>query len=187
MKEAVENEPLTEPSTEEVQDLVLEETTAEATTPEAQVVQLQQEIESLRDTLTRQVADFQNYRRRTEQETLRSVQYGKENAISHLLEVLDDLERSVLAIEQADDDHPNFSQVKTGVEMVYQKFVQQLAKLDVHPIEALHQPFDEQLHEALMQQPATAHVAAGHVLQELQKGYKMGNRVLRHSKVIVAV
>lgn len=154
--------------------------------PEEHVTRLQAEVESLKDTLTRQVADFQNYRRRTEQEVTRTMQYGKENAILQILEVFDDLERSTLAAQQANSEDTAFVQLKTGIELVYQKFEQQLTKLNVLPIPATGEVFDEKFHEALMQQPATPEIPAGNVLQELQKGYKMGDRVLRHSKVIVA-
>jgi molecular chaperone GrpE len=158
-----------------------------AETPEAEIERLKQESEGLKDALTRQVADFQNYRRRTEQEITRTMQFGKESAIMQVLEVFDDLERSVQAAQQSDSQDAAFVQLKTGVELVHQKFAQQLAKLSVTAIETAGQPFDEKFHEALMQQPATEEIPSGNILQELQKGYKMGDRVLRHSKVIVAV
>ena len=79
-----------------------------------------------------------------------------------------------------------FEKLKEGVELVYEKFKSELGRLGVEPIEAIGHPFNENEHEALMQQPAPEDTAPGTVIDEIQKGYRMGERVLRHSRVVVA-
>ena len=154
------------------------------------VKQIQEELQLAKDRYLRQAAEFQNYRRRTEQERITLVQTGKIQVLSQILEVVDDLERSLDAARGLEDSEldnaPGFVSFKEGVEMVCKKFKDQLARLGVEPIDAIGHPFNEEEHEAMMQQPATNEAAPGTVLEELQKGYRMGDRVLRHSRVIVA-
>lgn len=147
------------------------------------------ELENTRDQLMRRMAEFQNYRRRTEQEKALLIDMGKAMVIRDMLDVLDDLERSVQAAEEAEgrnDTREAYTSLKQGVELVYKKFLDALAKYGVEPIEAVGQPFDEARHEAVMQQPAPEGTPPGIVLRELQKGYRMGDRILRHAKVIVS-
>lgn len=154
-----------------------------------ELAQKDTEIARLQDMLTRQVADFQNYRRRMEAERTRFRQEGREEVVRALLDVFDDLGRSLHAAHQVAEQgeaHPGFEALRSGVEMIHGNFAKALQRLEVVAIEAVGQPFDEQVHEALMQQPAPEDMASGTVMAELQSGYKMGDRVLRHSKVIVA-
>jgi molecular chaperone GrpE len=147
------------------------------------------ELETTKDQLMRRMAEFQNYRRRTEQEKALLMDMGKAMVIRDLLDVLDDLERSVQAAEEVEDRNDTreaYTSLKHGVELVYRKFRDALAKYGVEPIESVGQPFNEAMHEAVMQQPGPEGTPAGIVLQELQKGYRMGDRVLRHAKVIVS-
>ena len=107
-----------------------------------------------------------------------------------MLEILDDFTRSLDATKQLEEqqDQPGdgYEKLKEGVELVYEKFKSELSRLGVEPIEAIGQPFNENEHEALMQQPAPEDTAPGTVIDEIQKGYRMGERVLRHSRVVVA-
>jgi molecular chaperone GrpE len=108
--------------------------------------------------------------------------------LESMLEVLDDFERSMEAardLEDSEDAESAYESLKGGVEMVFRKFQDELKSLGVEPIEAEGKPFDEQLHEAMMRQPSEE-AEPGTVLQEIQKGYTMGDRVLRHSRVVVA-
>lgn len=166
----------------------VEETPAD-TSPEVEA--LRAELDAVRDQLLRNAAEFQNYRRRTEQEKALLVDYGKSVAVQKLLDVVDDLERSLEAAGQVAGQEQAagsaFEALHQGVVLVYRKFMEELKRLGVEPIEAVGQPFDENLHEALMQQQAPEGTSAGTVLQELQRGYRMGDRVLRHSKVTVAL
>ena len=134
----------------------------------------------LEEQLLRRAAEFQNYRRRTEAELGQAATRGRGDVIVPLLDVLDDLRRSLDAAEEATDKEqggPTYQALKTGVDLVYKKFDDTLRSLGVEPITAVGEPFDEHLHEAMMQQDADA--APGTVVGEIQPGYRMGDRVLR--------
>ncbi len=150
-----------------------------------------EESRTLRDRLLRQAAEFQNFRRRVEQERKQDVKFGQSLVLQELLDVLDDLRRSIEAATDAsqevdDRDSSRHQSLREGVDLVYRKFSEVLQRFGVEPIDAVGRPFDEQEHEAMMQQPAPDDVEPGTVLAEIQKGYRMGDRVLRHSKVVVA-
>jgi molecular chaperone GrpE len=149
---------------------------------------LQEERDELNDRLLRKTAEFENFRRRMDREKKRRHQAGKERVVELMLEVLDDFERSLDAaedLEDSEDVESAYESLKGGVEMVFRKFQDQLQSLGVEPIEAEGKPFDEQYHEAMMRQPS-GDVEPGTVLQEIRKGYTMGDRVIRHSRVVVA-
>jgi molecular chaperone GrpE len=149
---------------------------------------LKEERDELNDRLLRKAAELDNYRRRMDREKKRRREAGKVTVLEAMLEVLDDFERSLDAardLDDADDPEAAYESLKGGVEMVFQKFQDQLESLGVEPIEAQGKPFDEQLHEAMMRQPS-ADAEPGTVLEEVQKGYTMGDRVIRHSRVVVA-
>lgn len=167
------------------------EARAEAETREDRLEELESELSKTRDQLLRQAAEFKNYRRRVDKEKGSLLQLGQSQVVQQMLDVLDDFRRALesaeqVAEEQQGDPGPAYVALHEGVELVYQKFVDELSKLGVEPIEAVGEPFDENLHEALMQQPAPDDTPPGTVLEEVQKGYRMGDRVLRHSKVVVA-
>lgn len=146
------------------------------------------QVKELEDQLLRRVAEFQNYRRRTEAEFGQAAERGRAEVVMEMLDVFDDLRRSLDAAEDAEAEEgggPAYQALKTGVELVYRKFADALAAFGVVEIEAVGQPFDENLHEAMMQQDA-ADAAPGTIVGEIQRGYRMGERVLRHARVIVA-
>jgi molecular chaperone GrpE len=153
---------------------------------------LEDEVAALQDRLLRQAAEFQNYRRRTEQEKARMMEFGKAAVVQELLDVVDDFERSIEAAHSAglgakEQGLPQaFAAFSDGVGLVYAKLRDALSRAGVEVIEAVGHPFDEHLHEALMRQPAAEGQAPGLVVGEIQKGYRMGDRVLRHAKVIVS-
>lgn len=156
---------------------------------EARIESLQQELDETNNRLLRQAAELQNFRRRSEEEKTRLVASSKGRVLKPMLEVLDDLERSLEATESLDEagDAGNaYDSLREGVEMVLRKFQATLDQLGVEAIEAEGEPFNENEHEAVMQQPAPEDADSGMVLQEIQKGYRLGDRVLRHSKVVVA-
>ena len=155
---------------------------------EAQVESLKNERDELNEKLLRKAAEFDNYRRRMEREKERRYTKGKLDVIEPLLEVVDDFERSLEAatdLEEMQDGDSAYESLKGGVEMVFRKFQDTLEILGVEPIEAEGEPFDEALHEAMMRQP-TSDAEPGTVLHEIRKGYRMGERVVRHSRVVVA-
>ena len=151
---------------------------------------LAEELRKTKDQLLRQAAEYQNFRRRTERERAEWTQRARMPVLEAMLNVLDDFRRSLDASEQVEQQEempgPAYRALKEGVELVYQNFSEALTKLGVEYIEAVGRPFDEHLHEAMMQMPAPEGTAPGIVLQEIQRGYRLGDRVLRHSKVIVA-
>jgi len=153
-----------------------------------QVEALQEERDELNDKVLRKAAEFENYRRRMEREKKRRHEAGMLEVIDPILEVLDDFERSIDAAEELQDTQDAesaYESLKGGVEMVFRKFRDTLETLGVKPIEAEGMPFDENLHEAMMRQPSDE-AEPGTVLQEIRKGYRMEDRVIRHSRVVVA-
>ncbi len=156
---------------------------------EDEVHRLKDERDQLQEKLLRQAAEFQNFKRRTERDQAQMLESGKVQALLPMLEVLDDLERSLQAaveLEQTEEPGPAYVSLRDGVDQVHQKFIDELQRLGVEPIEAVGQPFNEKEHEAMMQQPAPEDAEPGIVLQEIKRGYRMGDRVIRHSQVIVA-
>jgi len=156
-----------------------------------EIEKLKEELEQSTDQLKRQAAEYQNYRRRTEQEKSQAVSLGKSIVIQKLLDVVDDFYRSLEATAQAEaettgDLSPAYLSLKNGVELVYQKLMDELTKLNVTVMETVGQPFNENEHEALMQQPAEEGQEVGIVISELQRGFRMGEKVLRHARVIVS-
>ena len=155
-----------------------------------EIERLKEELGQNTDQLKRQAAEFQNYRRRTEQEKASSVSLGKSLVIQNILDVIDDFERSLEATTKAEQESEEplsgaYQSLKSGVELIYQKLIGELAKWNVEPIEAVGTPFNEEEHEALLQQPAEENQESGIVVSEVQRGYRMGDKVLRHARVIV--
>ena len=164
--------------------------------PSERIQELTEEIEALEnerdeinDKLLRKAAEFENFRKRMEREKRRRYDAGKQDVVEAMLDVLDDLGRSLDAateLEEKQDAETAYESLRGGVDMVFRKFKDELSSLGIEKIEAEGEPFDENLHEALMQQPAPEGVEPGTVLSEVRTGYKMGDRVIRHSRVIVA-
>ena len=147
------------------------------------------EIERLQDRLLRLTAEYDNYRRRSVTDRDEAVRHGRRAVLTPILDVYDDLTRSLDAARRAaqqDAGSASFDALSQGVELVYQKFSDALQKIGVTPIDAVGKPFDEDEHEAMMQQPAPEGTESGTVLAEIQPGYRLGDRVLRHARVIVA-
>ena len=143
----------------------------------------------LQDRLLRLTAEYDNYRRRSVTDRQEAVRQGRSGVLLPFLEVYDDLRRSLDAARRAADQDagsPSFDAMSQGVELVFQKFTDALEKVGVTPIDAVGEPFSEAEHEAMMQQPAPDGTASGTVLAEIQPGYRLGDRVLRHARVIVA-
>jgi len=155
---------------------------------EKNVESLSLELEKTQDRLLRTAAEYQNFRRRNLEIREESIAFGRIHALEHLLDVYDDLTRTVDAIPPADEAPAEtaFESLSQGVRLVQEKFTAQLKKLGVEPIETVGRPFDENLHEAVMQQPAPEGAEPGSVMIEVQRGYRMGERILRHAKVVVA-
>ncbi|MFP4473334.1 MAG: nucleotide exchange factor GrpE [Candidatus Omnitrophota bacterium] len=135
-----------------------------------------------KDKYYRLLADFENSRKRQERERGEFVKYANEGLLKDVLDVVDDLERLVIAAHEKHKDYESFLK---GVEMVMGRVSELLKKQGVEVMDARGKPFDPYAHEILMQEPSGEH-EAGTVIQEFQKGYRFGDRVLRTAKVKVA-
>lgn len=170
--------------TNEIQDEIKnsdESKIKEENTEENKIELLEQQINDLKDTLLRKAAEFENYKRRSEKEKENLLEYAAESFIIKMLQIYDDLGRSLQHIEKGD----NNDSIKEGIKMVYDKFTKTLDAQGVKKIEAKGTPFDFNLHEALLRQPAEG-VEADIVLEEVEAGYIYKDRVIRHAKVVVS-
>ena len=145
---------------------------------ETKLTEMQKELDSTKDTFQRTLAEYDNYRKRTAKEKTENFNLGKIQAVSALLPVLDTLEFALNAPCQ-DESY------KKGIEMVMTQALNAFGNMGVEPIEAVGKEFDPNLHAAVMQE-ASEEFESGFVTKELQKGYKMGDKVIRPSTVAVA-
>ncbi len=133
------------------------------------------------DKFLRAKADYQNLQKRAAEQQRNAIHYANADFARSLLQVLDDFERTLEAAEKA----PEADSVVAGVKLVYEKLLKLLGDHHVEPIEALGQPFDPHLHEALMQEPCET-LPPDSVLREIQRGYKLHDRVLRPARVVIS-
>ncbi|WP_291950813.1 nucleotide exchange factor GrpE [Chitinophaga sp.] len=140
-----------------------------------------QEIAELRDKYLRLQAEFDNFRRRTAKEKMELVQTAGKDVIISLLDILDDSERAAKQMETATD----VAAVKDGTMLVFNKFKTNLVSKGLKEMESLHQPFDADLHDAITEIPAPTPDLQGKVLDVLQKGYYLNDKLIRHAKVVV--
>jgi len=138
------------------------------------------EKKELQDRLLRKVAEFDNYKRRTENEFSNLFKYAAENFIKKILPVVDDFERSLKHLAETEDN----TSVTEGIKMIYDKLAKILDDQGVKKIESVGKPFDVHFHEALMQKKDETQPPHS-VLDELETGYLYQDKVIRHAKVIV--
>jgi len=167
-------EPLNEAASQEVNENI-EEVNKE------KIDRLEKEVREYQDKLLRKAAEFENYKRRTENEHINLIKYAAESFIVKLLPTIDDFERSLQHIENAKD----ITALKEGIKLIYDKLIKVISDQGVKKIDSVGKPFDVHFHEALMQRKAE-NVAPHTVLDEVEKGYMYKDRVIRHAKVIVS-
>ena len=138
-------------------------------------------IEELEDKVKRQLAEFENFRNRTEKEKSRMYEFGARDVIEKMLPVVDNFERGLAAIPEAEKDGP----VASGMEMIYKQMMTTLEGLGVTPIDALNKPFDPNFHNAVMH-VEDEEIEESTVVEEFQKGYIYKEHVIRYSMVKVA-
>lgn len=138
----------------------------------------------LNDKYLRLYSDFENFRKRTVKERLDLIQSASESVIKDLLDVVDDYERALNDLTKREDIN---AQTKEGFTLIYNKFINVLTQRGLKPIEAVGKKFDENIHEAVTQFPATDKKQKGIVIDEIAKGYYLYDKVIRYSKVVVAV
>jgi len=145
------------------------------------LAKLQEDFDNLNNQYIRLAADFDNYRKRQDQERASLIAYGAQDAMKKLIEVLDNFDRAKQVIDNTDE----INQVKDSFNVLYTQMFDNLSKLGLEIIPAQGQEFDPNFHEAVMQTPTSEH-PENHVIMELQKGYKLGDKVLRPTLVNVA-
>ena len=141
----------------------------------------QQELEEQKDKNLRLYAEFDNYRKRTMKEKAELILNGGEKSISSILPIVDDFERALKNMETATD----VAAVKEGVELIYNKFMSVLGQNGVKVIETKEQPLDTDYHEAIAVIPAPNEALKGKILDCVQTGYILNDKVIRHAKVVV--
>ena len=143
--------------------------------------QAQEQIEELKDKYLRSVAEFDNYRKRTLKEKAELILNGSEKAVGAVLPILDDMERAIANGEKTDDPKV----LREGMSLIYTKFQKVLESLGVKEIETADADFDTDVHEAIAMVPGMGDDKKGKVLDCVQKGYKLNDKVIRHAKVAV--
>jgi molecular chaperone GrpE len=142
------------------------------------VDELRREKEALQDRLLRTAADFDNYRKRVDRERRDLAEYTAADVLTEVLPIIDNLERALTAAAEADP-------LRKGVELIHKQMLDLLRKRGVKVIEALGADFDPNFHQAVIHEPSSQH-REGEVIAELQRGYLLGDRLLRPAMVKVA-
>lgn len=150
-------------------------------TPEERIAELEQELEKEKKEYLFLMAEFDNFRKRTMKEKIEIMKNGAEKAMSDILPVIDDFERALQAMGEQTD----VKSLKEGVELIYNKFIKYLEANGVKAIDSNKAEFDTELHEAVANFPTPEEELKGKVIDTVQKGYKINDKVLRHAKVVV--
>ena len=148
---------------------------------EEKINELEVQIKEWQDKFLRKAAEFENYKRRSENDQFNLINYAAESFIIKLLPVVDDFERSLKHI----DDENNTDSVKEGIKLMYDKFIKILDEQGVKKMKSKGEPFNVDYHDALMQKKDIS-VPPHTVLEEIEPGYIYRDRVIRHAKVIVS-
>lgn len=148
---------------------------------EATIEQLRTDLDVANDKYLRLYAEFDNYKRRVAKERIELMQSAGKEVIANLLPVLDDMDRAVKAFETATEVAP----VQEGVSLVAQKMKTILTNQGLKEMESIGKPFDADLQEAITNVPAPSDDLKGKVIDEIEKGYFLHDKVLRHAKVVV--
>lgn len=150
---------------------------------EKKVAELEEKTAKEKDCYIRLMAEFDNYRRRTAQEKLELVSMASTDTIKGLLPILDDCERALKVLLESDDSDA----AKEGTELIFSKLMGYLKSKGLAVIEAMNQPFDTDLHEAVAQFPVQDEEQKGKVFDVVQTGYTLNGKVIRFAKVVVGI
>ncbi len=148
---------------------------------EKEIETLREKCADLADKNLRMMAEFDNYRRRTNKEKLDLISTAGERIFKDMLPLLDDIERARQAMQQTED----IQALREGIDLIYQKFISFLEKNDVKQISTEDADFDTEYHEAITTFPAPTPEQKGKVIDCTQKGYTLGEKVIRYAKVVV--
>ena len=152
----------------------------EPVTSEDEVEKLKSEIAELKDKYLRQVAEFENFRRRTAKERIEMIQTAGKEVITSLLDVLDDCDRAEKQLQASDD-----TLLKEGIQLVFNKFRNTMQNKGVKPMQTIGTDFNPDQHEAITEIPAPTEAMKGKVIDEVMKGYFLNDKIIRFAKVVV--
>lgn len=148
---------------------------------ENEIEKLKEEIAQLKDKYLRQVAEFDNFRKRTAKERLELMQTAGKDVIVPMLEVMDDCDRAEKQINSSED----VAAIKEGIRLVFQKLRSTLSGRGVKAMETKGQEFNADIHEAITEIPAPSDELKGKVIDEIEKGYYLNDKIIRFAKVVV--
>ena len=174
-KQEIENE---SSSTESLNDSSTEESTPTEPISEAETLTL--EVAELKEKYLRLYSEFDNFRKRTSKEKIELIKTANEDVIKALLPTLDDFERATKAI----GDDEQLKSAKEGMELIYHKLLKSLESKGLKAMVSLGQVFDVELHEAITQIPSPSEALKGKVVDEVEKGYFLNDKVIRFAKVV---
>ena len=160
-----------------------EEQPAKEMSVEDKLAAAETKVAELQDKYLRQVAEFDNYRKRTIKEKAELILNGAEKTITAILPILDDMERALKNMDKMED----VAAVKEGVDLIFQKFVKILGEQGVKKIETENADFNTDLHEAIAQVQAPSDEMKGKIIDCVKKGYTLNEKVIRHSQVAVGL
>lgn len=174
LEEIVENE------TTGTEDNEQEQQPAEET-QEDRIIRLEAELEKEKKEYMFLMAEFDNFRKRSLKDKAEIIKNGAENAMRNILPIIDDFDRALQATATSDD----VAAVREGVELIYNKFIKYLESNGVKEMETTRMDFDADIHEAVTTFPAPSEDLKGKIIDTVQKGYSINDKVLRHAKVVV--
>ncbi len=148
---------------------------------QVEIDKLKEELKNINDKHQRLLADFDNYRKRTMKEKADLIKSGGESVLNNILPIIDDFERALDSLKDVPDDDAG----KQGTTLIYNKFEEFLKQNNVKEIDALNQDFNVDLHEALTKIPAPKEELKGKVVDVIQKGYLLNEKVIRFAKVVI--
>ena len=167
-------------SADEINNIDIEDI-AEPLIPDETKQKLRDELEEQKDKYVRLFAEFDNFKRRTSKERIELIQTAGKEVIVSLLQVLDDCDRAEMQMQQTED----VNQVKEGVQLVFNKLRKTLQAQGLKAMESLHTDFDVEKHEAITEIPVDDKKLKGKVVDEIEKGYYLNDKLIRFAKVVV--
>jgi molecular chaperone GrpE len=153
----------------------------EPVTNESDLEKMKAELEEMKDKFIRKVAEFENFKRRNAKERIELIQTAGKEVITSLLEVLDDSERAEKQMNASED----ITQIKQGVALVFTKLKNILSAKGLKPMQTLNEDFNPDLHEAITEIPSPSEEKKGKVIDEIEKGYFLNDKIIRYAKVVV--
>lgn len=177
----LENEPLEEENMPDTEAELEENQPEEARKGDSETEHLRKALQEQKDKYLRLVAEFDNFRKRNSRERLDLIQTANKDTVVSLLEVLDDCDRAKEQMEHTDD----INALKQGVLLIFNKLKAKLQSLGLKEMDSLHADFDPELHDAITEIPAPSEDLKGKVVDNIQKGYYLNDKLVRHAQVIV--